>query len=230
MSCAVVAEESGRRTRRHRHIVSGNVHRLVLPRFRGPLTLWGGGIHHAEIETAPRFHGGRLRRPSGPWPSSSTCSAAESPLSRGRAGRWPGICAPNSCSTHSTGPSSNDDRTPSSTAQRPGVPVHLPRLRRALLAMGRGPVDGLGRGVLRQRHGRELLRHPRMRVARPHALPRPPVKPGAGSSPGAQSHLRVHRGMGSPASSPPGPRSAIPHRLREEPPGSGMKPKPFSVH
>ena len=25
----------------------------------------GGGIHHAEIETAPRFHGGRLRRPSG---------------------------------------------------------------------------------------------------------------------------------------------------------------------
>ena len=38
---------------------------------------------------------------------------------------------------------------------------------------GRGPVDGLGRGLLRQRHGRELLRHPRMRTARPHALPRP---------------------------------------------------------
>ena len=26
--------------------------KLELPRFRGPLTLWGGGIHHAEIETA----------------------------------------------------------------------------------------------------------------------------------------------------------------------------------
>ena len=38
---------------------------LELTRFRGPLTLWGGGIHHAEIETAPRCHGGRLRRPSG---------------------------------------------------------------------------------------------------------------------------------------------------------------------
>ena len=70
---------------------------------------------------------------------------------------------------------------------RPRLPVHLLRLRRALPAMGCGPVDGLGRGLLRQRHGRELLRHPRMRAARPHALPRPP--------PGAQSHLRVHRGM-----------------------------------
>ena len=26
--------------------------RLELARFRGPLTLWGGGVHHAEIETA----------------------------------------------------------------------------------------------------------------------------------------------------------------------------------
>ena len=43
---------------------------LELTRFRGPLTFWGGGIHHAEIETAPRFHGGRLRRPSGAGGSS----------------------------------------------------------------------------------------------------------------------------------------------------------------
>ena len=26
---------------------------VELTRFRGPLPLWGGGIHHAEIETAP---------------------------------------------------------------------------------------------------------------------------------------------------------------------------------
>ena len=31
--------------------------KLELTRFRGHLTLWGGGIHHAEMETAPRFHG-----------------------------------------------------------------------------------------------------------------------------------------------------------------------------
>ena len=49
-------------------------------------------------------------RDSCTWPSSSTCSAAGS-----WAGRWPGTCAPNPCSTHSTWPSNNADRTPSST-------------------------------------------------------------------------------------------------------------------
>ena len=28
------------------------IRRMELPRFRGHLTLWGGGIHHAEVETA----------------------------------------------------------------------------------------------------------------------------------------------------------------------------------
>ena len=101
----------------------------------------------------------------------------------------------------------------------PALSKEILPFRRALPAMERGAVDGLGRGLLRQRHGRELLRHPRMGAARPYALPRPPVKPGAGSSPGAQSHLRVHRGTVSPASSSPGPRSTLPDGLREERPG-----------
>ena len=36
---------------------------------------------------------------------------------------------------------------------------------------GRAPVDGLRRRCLRQRDGRELLRHPRVRAARPAQLP-----------------------------------------------------------
>ncbi len=55
---------------------------------------------------------------------------------------------------------------------RPGLAVHLHRLRPALRGDGRPPVDGLRRRCLRQRHGRELLRHIGVRVDRPPALPR----------------------------------------------------------
>ena len=51
----------------------------------------------------------------------------------------------------------------------------------------RAPVRRIGRGLLRQRHVRKLLRHPRMRAARP---PQAPL-----SRRSADGHLRVHRGV-----------------------------------
>ena len=49
---------------------------------------------------------------------------------------------------------------------RPGLAIHLDRVRPTLPRGGRAPLDGLGRRRLRQRHVRELLRHARMRAAR----------------------------------------------------------------
>ena len=52
---------------------------------------------------------------------------------------------------------------------RPGHPVHEHRLRPALLARLASSWHGLDRRRLRQRHGRELLRHARDRAHRPLA-------------------------------------------------------------
>ena len=68
---------------------------------------------------------------------------------------------------------------------RPGQPIYLAGLRQALQRGRRAALDGIGRRRLRQRHGRELLRHPRMRAARP-----PPVQ-----------HPRPRRGWPASASS-----------------------------
>ena len=53
---------------------------------------------------------------------------------------------------------------------RPRLSVHVVGLRWTLPPMGRGTVDGLGRGLLRQRYGGELLRHSGVRAARPHPV------------------------------------------------------------
>jgi hypothetical protein len=50
---------------------------------------------------------------------------------------------------------------------RPGLPIHLHRVRPSLLRSGRAPLNGLGRRRLRQCHVRELLRHAGMRASRP---------------------------------------------------------------
>jgi putative transposase len=51
--------------------------------------------------------------------------------------------------------------------------IHVYCLRSALSRSGCTPFDGLGRRLFRQRHVRKLLRHSRMRTARPFALPHP---------------------------------------------------------
>jgi putative transposase len=66
-----------------------------------------------------------------------------------------------------------------------GCPVHLDCVRSALRAVGSTAVDGKCRRCLRQRHGRELLCHARVRAARSAALPDPDR--------GAQGDLRVDR-------------------------------------
>ena len=51
---------------------------------------------------------------------------------------------------------------------RPRLPVHLAGLRRSLPGTGRRAIDGFGRRLLRQCDGRELLRDPGVRAARPN--------------------------------------------------------------
>lgn len=50
---------------------------------------------------------------------------------------------------------------------RPGVPIHLDRLRKTVQGSRCSPLDGIGRRLLRQRAVRELLRDPGMRTAGP---------------------------------------------------------------
>ena len=61
---------------------------------------------------------------------------------------------------------------------RPRQPVHLPGLQPTLPRSRSAALDGQNRRLLRQRHGRELLRQPRMRTHRPHELPRPRTRQG----------------------------------------------------
>ena len=68
---------------------------------------------------------------------------------------------------------------------RPGLPVHVARLRRPLSGMGRDAVDGFGRRLLRQRDGRKLLRDAGVRVDRPHEV--------GDARRGAVGRVRVHR-------------------------------------
>ena len=74
-----------------------------------------------------------------------------------------------------------------------GRAVHVPGLRAPLPGGGRPALDGLGRGRLRQRPLRELLRDPRVRAPRPPALRDP--------DPGADRGLRLPRGLVQPAPS-----------------------------
>ena len=79
-------------------------------------------------------------------------------------------------------------------SQRPGQPVHQRRLRRTVQEDGRSPVDGHRRRCLRQRDGRELLRHPRVRADRPAQL--------ADEDRSAAGALHLHRGLVQPAPAP----------------------------
>ena len=60
LAAGVEARSPGRRAPKPRE-----KSRWELPRFRGPLTLWGGVSTLPKSKPPPRFHGGRLRRPSG---------------------------------------------------------------------------------------------------------------------------------------------------------------------
>ena len=82
------------------------------------------------------------------------------------------------------GDASAEGRDPS---LRPGLAVHLDRLRQALPRGRRAALDGIGRRCLRQRDGGELLRHARMRAAR--------SAPVQDAGRGAHGRLRVHRGL-----------------------------------
>jgi MmgE/PrpD N-terminal domain len=70
---------------------------------------------------------------------------------------------------------------------RPGLPVHVPRLRAALPGRGCAALHGLGRRRLRQCPLRELLRDPGVRAPRPATV----CDPGRSAARG----LRLHRGL-----------------------------------
>jgi putative transposase len=68
-----------------------------------------------------------------------------------------------------------------------GFAVYLRRVRSPLPRGRRPPLDGLGRQRLRQRHVRELLRHPRMRAARSLQV----QDAGRGEKRGIRVHRRI---------------------------------------
>jgi len=86
----------------------------------------------------------------------------------------------------------------------------------------RAALDGLGRGRVRQRPLRELLRHPRVRVARQEAIPE--------SGGGEDGRVRLHRGLVQPAPEALGPGSAISPQLRKETRLGRLSLKPETVH
>ena len=106
---------------------------------------------------------------------------------------------------------------------RPGLAVHLDRLRQPLPRGRRAPLHGLGRRRLRQRHVRELLRHPRVRAASTAAGSAPRPRRAWRSSPSSRAgttHAAATRRsiISHPSTtkggSRPRPRSQAPDRLR----------------
>ena len=85
----------------------------------------------------------------------------------------------------------------------------------------RAPLHRIGRGLLRQRHVRKLLRDPRMRTAR---APEVPV-----SRRSADGRLRVHRGLVQSATAPLRHRISVTRQLRTEP-ATPRSPKSMTVH
>ena len=98
---------------------------------------------------------------------------------------------------------------------------HLARLRQAMPGRRRAPLHRIGRGLLRQRHVRKLLRDPRMRTAR---APEVPV-----SRRSADGRLRVHRGLVQSATAPLRHRISVTRQLRTEP-ATPRSPKSITVH
>ena len=103
----------------------------------------------------------------------------------------------------------------SSVATTPGTwAIHLPGVRAPLPGRRGAALHGFGGGLLRQRHGRILLRHPGVRAARPDPLPQPE---GCG-----RGDLRVHRGLVQPPPATLRPRLPVARKLRTTTPGVGM--------
>ena len=92
---------------------------------------------------------------------------------------------------------------------RPRHPVHLDRLRHALPRDGRASLDGIGGRLLRQRHGRELLRHPGMRAVGAASL----QEPGRSRDRG----VRLHRRLVQPAAPSFLARVPVSGAVREKP-------------
>ena len=63
---------------------------------------------------------------------------------------------------------------------RPGLPVHVARVRAPVPGGGHRPVGGLGGRLLRRRRGGVVLRHARVRARRPARLPHPRRGPPGG--------------------------------------------------
>ncbi len=104
---------------------------------------------------------------------------------------------------------------------RSGISIHVRGVRPALQRGRRPAVDGIGRRRVRQRpsrqiflrriacramHARELLRHSRMRIARPAEIPR--------QGRGSHDPLRVHRRPVQPEPRTFGPRLQVPRHVR----------------
>ena len=79
-------------------------------------------------------------------------------------------------------------------------------------------LDGFRRRLLRQRHGRDLLRQPRVRTARPDELPK--------SRRSEARTLPLDRGLVQPASAPLRHRTPLAHQLRKGLLRSRLNPKP----
>ena len=110
---------------------------------------------------------------------------------------------------------------------RPGLAIHLARLREAVPGSWDPPADGFGGGCVRQRQVREPLRDLGMRTVRPVALP--------DRSRGAEGSLRLHRGLLHHPSNPLGPRLPGTRELRGHQPcrlkrtcdGATNRPRPL---
>jgi transposase InsO family protein len=86
--------------------------------------------------------------------------------------------------------------------------VHQHRLRPALREDGCAPVDGHGRRRVRQRHGRELLRHARVRTDRQAQL--------ADQDRRQDGAVHLHRGLVQPAPAAQRARADVAGQLREQ--------------
>ncbi len=139
-------------------------------RAEGPNQLWVGDITYVRPPLASS---------TSPWSSMPGAGGSWG-------GRWRTICEPSSCSTPWRWRSASVNRAPSFTI--PTREVSTP-LSPSATAAGK-PVfslDGLGRRCLRQRHGRKLLRDPRMRTARPAGASLHKLRPEWPSSPSSRA-------------------------------------------
>ena len=103
----------------------------------------------------------------------------------------------------------NPTPTPrSDSSQRPASAIRSHRFRPQMPPRRDRAVDGISRRLLRQQHGRIVLRDPRVRTVRPDPIPQPHRRP--------HRNHELHRLV-----QPHPPRQPITHPLRTTPPTRG---------